>query len=166
MVLSAPFAVSRTWTSRLMRTAPWTSVWKSRLNERAVCQAPAQEFVPQTLRPPRPHSIIVEAAGWHRQICTPTNRRSGRDPWTTPNPIARGRRKLMRSVQLENHEYEHKTLIISCDMNHREKYWNINNRLSNSKAFWKKNLLSLVYFCLIPLSCFVLFHLVIFLLFI
>lgn len=90
----------RKWTLRWMRTALWTSVWRSPSNERAVCLAPAPGFAPQTLLPhPHPRSITVVAVGWHHPTYTPTSRRSGRDLWITPNPTAKGRRKWTRSVQ-------------------------------------------------------------------
>lgn len=111
--------LSRKWTLRWMRTAPWTLVWRSQLNERAACPVPAPEFGLQTLLPPPlPRFITVEAAGWHHQTYTPTNRRSGRDLWITPNQTAKGRRKWMRSVQLDKLKNKLQRSI-SCNISHR-----------------------------------------------
>ena len=119
-VLSVFCVLSRKWTLRWTRTAPWTWAWRSPLNERAVCPAPAPGFAPQTLPlPPLPRSITAETAGWHHQTFTPTSRRSGRDLWITPNPTAKGRRKWTRSVQLDEQKYELQTRRISCDISHR-----------------------------------------------
>lgn len=144
-----PRVLSRKWTSRWTRTAPWTWAWRSPSNTRAVCPAPVPGFDPRTLLPLLPRSITVEAAGWHHQTFTHTSRRSGRDLWITPNPTAKGRRKWTRSVQLRRAKERAPNTQCFPWYYSQRKCCNINNNRQNSpKAFWRKKKLLLVYITL------------------